>query len=60
MDHTAGHAAAFEAARAALPQAVAGAQASAAVEGQSLLLRVAGLPAAWHGKTLGFLPETTG
>ena len=57
---TAGHAATFEAARAALPQAVAGAQASAAVEGQALVLRVAGLPAAWHGKTLGFLPETTG
>ena len=57
---TAGHAALFEAARAALPQPVAGAQATGAVEGQSLVLRIAGLPAEWHGKTLGFLPETTG
>ena len=57
---TAGHAALFEATRAALPQPVAGAQATGAVEGSDLLLRVAGLPAAWHGKTLGVLPETTG
>ena len=57
---TAGHAALFEATRAALPRPVAGAQASAAVEGQALVVRVAGLPAAWQGKPLGFLPETTG
>ena len=57
---TAGHAALFEAARAAVPQPVVGAQATAAVEGSALVLRVAGLPAAWQGKTLGFLPETTG
>jgi len=57
---TAGHAALFEATRAALPQPVTGALASAAVEGQALVVRVAGLPTAWLGKTLGFLPETTG
>ena len=57
---TAGHAALFEATRAALPQPVTGAQASAAVEGQALVVRVAGLPAAWQGKSLGFLPETPG
>ena len=57
---TAGHAALFEATRAAQPQAVAGTQATAAVEGSDLVLQVAGLPAAWQGRTLGFLPETTG
>lgn len=57
---TAGHAALFAAARAALPAAVPGAQASAAVDGDGLQLRVSGLPAAWHGKALAFLPETTG
>jgi thiol:disulfide interchange protein DsbD len=57
---TAGNATLFAAARAALPQAVAAAQASAAVEGDALVLRVAGLPAAWQGKALAFLPETPG
>ena len=57
---TAGHAALFAAARAAMPQAVPGAQATASVEGQELVLRVSGLPAAWQGKKLGFIPETTG
>ncbi len=57
---TAGHAALFDAARAARPQDVAGAQAQAAVEGSELVVRVAGLPAAWQGRELGFLPETVG
>ena len=57
---TAGHAALFAAARAALPVWVAGAQASAAVQTDSLQLRVSGLPAAWQGKPLVFFPETSG
>jgi len=57
---TAGHAALFAAARAAMPQPVPGAQATATVEGAELLVQVSGLPAAWQGRTLGFLPETTG
>jgi thiol:disulfide interchange protein/DsbC/DsbD-like thiol-disulfide interchange protein len=57
---TAGHASLFDAARAALPQPVPGAQATAAVQGQTLVLRVAGLPAAWQDQALGFLPESAG
>ena len=57
---TAGHAALFEAARAARPQDVPGARAEAALEGNELVVRVAGLPAAWQGRELGFLPETPG
>ena len=57
---TAGHAALFESARAALPRPAPGAQATASVEGQELVLRVSGLPAAWRGQKLGFLPETPG
>ena len=57
---TAGHAALFETARNALPQAVPGAKAQAAVEGQDLVVTVSALPAAWHGRELGFLPETGG
>jgi thiol:disulfide interchange protein DsbD len=57
---TAGQAALFDAARAALPQQAPGAHASAAVAGDALVVRVAGLPAAWHGKALAFFPETAG
>jgi thiol:disulfide interchange protein DsbD len=57
---TAGHAALFASTQAALPQAVAGATASATVQGQALVLKVAGLPAAWQGKNLSFFPETAG
>jgi thiol:disulfide interchange protein DsbD len=57
---TSGHQALFASAARALPQAVPGAKATAAVEGTDLVVRVAGLPAAWQGGTLGFLPETTG
>ncbi len=57
---TAGHAALFAQARAALPQSAPGAKGSVAVQGNELLVQVAGLPAAWRGKGLGFLPETPG
>ena len=56
----AGHAALFAAARAALPQPVAGARATAEVKDGALVVQVAGLPAAWQGKTLAFFPETSG
>jgi thiol:disulfide interchange protein DsbD len=39
-----------------LPQA----EATAAVADGALVLRVAGLPAAWQGKTLAYFPETEG
>jgi thiol:disulfide interchange protein DsbD len=58
---TALNAAAFEAARQAHPQPLAAAPGSQArVEGNGLLLRVAGLPAALRGATLDFFPETAG
>ncbi len=57
---TAGHAALFAAARQALPQPVPGAQASAAVEGGALVIKVAGLPAAWQGQALHLFPEMPG
>ncbi|MBL8362196.1 MAG: thioredoxin family protein, partial [Rubrivivax sp.] len=57
---TGGHAALFDAARAALPRAVPGAKAKAAVEGDAVVVQVEGLPAAWRGRTLLFLPETAG
>ncbi len=57
---TSGHAPLFASAQAALPQAVAGSSASAALQGQALVLKVAGLPAAWQGKKLSFFPETAG
>jgi thiol:disulfide interchange protein DsbD len=56
----AGHAALFAAARAALPQPLAGASAWAAVEADALVLRVTGLPAAWQGQPVAFMPETAG
>ncbi|MDP2006255.1 MAG: protein-disulfide reductase DsbD family protein [Rubrivivax sp.] len=57
---TANHGALFAAARAALPQPVAGSQASSTLDGQTLVVKVAGLPTAWQGQTLAFFPETTG
>ncbi len=57
---TAAQAALFEAAQRAQPVALPDARASAEVRDGALLLRVAGLPAAWHGKALAFFPETTG
>ena len=57
---TGGHSALFASARAALPQVVVGAKATAAVQGQEMVVMVSGLPAAWQGRALGFLPETAG
>jgi thiol:disulfide interchange protein DsbD len=56
---TALNAAAFEAAQKAHPQPLAAAPDSQArVEGNDLLVRVAGLPAALRGQKLDFFPET--
>ncbi len=57
---TASHAALFDAARAALPQPAPGARGTAVLQGQTLVLRIAGLPPAWQGKPLAVLPETAG
>ncbi len=57
---TALHGALFSAAQARAPQPVAGAQANATVVGNSLVLKVVGLPAALRGKTLDFFPELPG
>jgi thiol:disulfide interchange protein len=59
---TALHAAAFEAARAAQPQVVAGATAAAELldNGQALRVTVTGLPAALRGRELDFFAETAG
>ena len=57
---TAGHATQFAATQAAMPQAVPGATASARVDGGDLVVEVAGLPAAWQGRPIDFLPETPG
>ena len=57
---TAAHAALFDAAQKALPGAVAQAQATAEVREGALVLRVAGLPAAWQGRSVEFFPETAG
>lgn len=57
---TAGHAALFDAARAAVPVPAADSQASATVENGALVVKVSGLPAAWQGKSLSYFPETTG
>lgn len=57
---TAAHAKRFEAAAAATPRDVTGADATAALQGSDLVVRVAGLPTAWQGRALDFLPETAG
>ncbi len=57
---TAGHAARFEAAFKARPQALPAAQAQAAVKDGALQIELAGLPAAWQGQPLVFFPETAG
>ena len=54
---TALHAAAFAAALAAQPQALAEGSSTARVDGERLQLRVAGLPAAAHGQALQLFPE---
>ncbi|WP_326542815.1 protein-disulfide reductase DsbD family protein [Pseudorhodoferax sp.] len=50
----------FATAHAARPQAVAGAQAQARVEGDMLVFSVSGLPATWQGHEIDVLPETPG
>ncbi len=57
---TAGHAALFAQAQAALPQVLAGVRGAAAVQGSEIVVTVSGLPTAWQGRELGLLPETTG
>ena len=57
---SAGHAALFAQAEAALPRTLAGARASARVEGGQLQVDAQGLPPEWRGKALDFLPETAG
>ena len=57
---TALHAASFETARRALPQRLAGTQASARVADGELIVRVDGLPADWRGTEVAFFPETSG
>lgn len=54
---TAGNAALFAQARAAEPQQAPGVKAQARVEGDALVVTVAGLPAAWQGKPLSFFAE---
>ncbi len=54
---TALHAAAFEAAQAAQPQALAGTS-TVTLAGDRLSVRVSGLPAAARGQALGLFPET--
>jgi thiol:disulfide interchange protein DsbD len=57
---TAGHAALFKAAAAAMPLEVPQAQASTTIEAGALVVRVSGLPAEWQGRSLSFFPETPG
>jgi len=57
---SAGHAALFDKTRAAMPTAVASVQAQAAVEGDTLVVRVSALPAGWQGRDLKFFPEIEG
>ncbi len=57
---TAAHGALFAAAEAAVPQPAAGAEAQARVEGDALVIDVAGLPAVWRGRAIDILPETAG
>ncbi len=57
---TAVHGALFEATQRAVPAALTPAQANAEVRDGALVLRIAGLPAAWQGKPIAFFPETPG
>ncbi len=50
----------FEAARAALPRTVDGVRGTARLEGGALQVAVEGLPEAWRGRALQFLPELAG
>lgn len=57
---TATHAADFANARETAPVAMPGVQATARVDGDALVVDVAGLPAAWQGREVAFFPETVG
>ena len=57
---TAAHAALFETARGAAPRPVTTTEATAGLKDGALVVRVAGLPAAWAGRKLEFFPETAG
>jgi thiol:disulfide interchange protein DsbD len=57
---TAGHAALFSAAAAAMPLEPPQARASTVIEGGALKVRISGLPAEWQGRALSFFPETAG
>ena len=56
----AGHAALFDAARAAAPRALPEVRALVEVKDGAISLRVDGLPVAWQGQTLSLFPETGG
>jgi len=57
---TAMHAALFDKTRSAAPRTVDKAEATAEVRDGALIVKVAGLPAAWSGKKIEFFPETAG
>ncbi len=57
---TAAHGADFAAAKASAPVPLETAQATADLQDGALAVRVAGLPVAWQGKALTFMPETAG
>ncbi|QTN30312.1 thioredoxin family protein [Rhodoferax sp. AJA081-3] len=54
---TASHGSAFEASRAASPQALTG-SAQAKLQGDAMVVSVSGLPASWSGRALQVFPET--
>jgi thiol:disulfide interchange protein DsbD len=54
------HAPLFARARAAMPQAVAGASAAAHVDASALAVSVTGLPPAWQGRAVEFFAEDAG
>ncbi len=57
---TASEAALFVQTRATVPARLPDAQAGAALEGDELVVRIAGLPAEWQGRAVHFFPETAG
>ncbi len=54
---TASHGPAFDASRAASPQALTG-SANATLQGDAMVVSVSGLPASWSGRALQVFPET--
>ncbi len=57
---TALHGGLFSATQAAVPKALSVAEAVGTLSGNALMVSVNGLPAAWRGKPLSFLPELAG